>query len=75
MFISLLVELEQLLLFTAAFLAIPEGVIVSITAGMDTVRVHLVDRVQDNAVYPGKLRIASEICLNKFVQWVDRQHR
>ncbi|ELA7190137.1 hypothetical protein RAL72_003388 [Vibrio alginolyticus] len=75
MFILLLVELEQLLLFTAAFLAIPKGVVVSITAGMNSVGVHLVDRVQDNAVYPGKLRITSEICLNKFVQWVDRQHR
>lgn len=68
-------ELEQFRLFTAAFLAIPKGVIVSITSGMDAVGVHLINRVQDNAVYPGRLRIASEICLNKFVQWVDRQHR
>ncbi|EIZ1449520.1 MULTISPECIES: hypothetical protein [Vibrio] len=63
----MLVELEQLLLFTAVFLAIPKGVIVSVTAGMDSVGVHLVNRVQDNAVYPGKLRIASEIRFNKFV--------
>ncbi|MBE4159342.1 hypothetical protein HJ102_18165 [Vibrio parahaemolyticus] len=48
-------ELEQLLLFTAVFLAIPKGVIVSVTAGMDSVGVHLVDSVQDNAMYPGKL--------------------
>ncbi|ETX66657.1 hypothetical protein D034_4487 [Vibrio parahaemolyticus Peru-288] len=38
-------ELEQLRLFAAVFLAIPKGVIVSVTAGMDAVGVHLVNRV------------------------------